>query len=101
MKITNVNYAEIINRDILKMGISREQLFDAFDGLLSEKELFDFLDGKLHLPYEAIDCILCQLEDNKSKRVTRNDDELIASVKGRIIKKSKPGSEFILGRPYL
>ena len=96
-----VDYPELINRDIARMGISRDELFDALDGIFEENELFDFLCGRQPLSTGAIYCILLLLENISCLRVTRKDPESIISRTGRIVRKSKPGSVYILGNALL
>ena len=101
MTSTDVKEALQMKRNMQKLGIDREMLFDALDGILSESELYNFLDGKGNLPVGARSVIWCVLENIESVRVTRNDPSLVMSRKGRIIQKSRPESEFLLGKRYL
>ncbi len=101
MTSTDVKESLLMKRNMQKLGIGREMLFDALESILSESELYSFLDGKGNLPVGARSIIWCVLENIESVRVTRNDPLLVVSRTGRVIQKSRPESEFLLGKRCL
>ena len=101
MTSTDVKDSLLIKHDMQKLGIDREILFAALDGIVSEIEFYNFLDGKGCISAEVKHAIARVLERTQTLRVTRNDSRLVVSLTGRIIQKSRPESEFLLGKRCL